>query len=92
MNKIYKISKHVLSVCHRNCNTCWTKLNYGPMEVQRCMLLNGVSVVAAKTSGGQIAVCTIMYQVRNQPIHVNVLVTNPKPLESHAFWIIRSAS
>lgn len=44
-------------------NLCWPKPDYGPMEVQRSALLNGIKVAAAKPLGAQIAACTIMYQV-----------------------------
>ncbi|KAJ8718256.1 hypothetical protein PYW08_002493 [Mythimna loreyi] len=62
MNTIFKISRRMLSISHRNCNVCCTKPDYGPLEVQRCVLLNGTGVVGAKVFGGQIAVCTVMFQ------------------------------
>lgn len=54
----------MLSVSGRNWNTvCGSKPDYGPVDVQRSYLLNGIGVVGAKTFGGQICACTIMYQV-----------------------------
>nr|XP_021196906.2 cytochrome b-c1 complex subunit 2, mitochondrial [Helicoverpa armigera] len=40
--------------------TC--KPDYGPMDVQRSVLLNGMRVAAAKPLGAQIGACTVMYQ------------------------------
>ncbi|KOB78435.1 Cytochrome b-c1 complex subunit 2, mitochondrial [Operophtera brumata] len=44
-------------------NLCWPKADYGPLEVQRSVLMNGIKVAAAKHLGAQIASCTIMYQL-----------------------------
>ncbi|XP_030028832.2 cytochrome b-c1 complex subunit 2, mitochondrial isoform X1 [Manduca sexta] len=46
----------------RVCAVSWPKPDYGPMEVQRSTLLNGINVAAARSSGAQIGACTIMYQ------------------------------
>ncbi|KAM3958500.1 LOW QUALITY PROTEIN: cytochrome b-c1 complex subunit 2, mitochondrial [Aphomia sociella] len=43
-------------------NVCWPRPDYGPMEVQRSELLNGIRAAAVKPMGSQIAACTIMYQ------------------------------
>ncbi|XP_059047409.1 cytochrome b-c1 complex subunit 2, mitochondrial-like [Achroia grisella] len=43
-------------------NVCWPRPDYGPMEVQRSELLNGIRVAAVKPLGSQIGACTIMYQ------------------------------
>lgn len=48
-------------------NLCWPKPDYGPMEVQRSVLMNGIKVAAAKPLGAPIAACTIMYQVDQAP-------------------------
>lgn len=42
---------------------CMPKPDYGPVEVQRSRLMNGVKVAAAKPFGAQMGSCTIMYQV-----------------------------
>ncbi|CAH2087326.1 unnamed protein product [Euphydryas editha] len=41
---------------------CWPKPSYGPMETHRSELMNGIKIVAAKTSGALMAACTIMFQ------------------------------
>ncbi|XP_053611804.1 cytochrome b-c1 complex subunit 2, mitochondrial-like [Plodia interpunctella] len=44
-------------------NVCgWPKPDYGPMEVQRSELMNGIRVAAAKPMGSYMAACTIMFQ------------------------------
>ncbi|CAH0587846.1 unnamed protein product [Chrysodeixis includens] len=63
MSKLYRISVRKFSVHHSNWTRCWPKPDYGPVEVQRSLLLNGIKVAATKPTGNPIAACTIMYQV-----------------------------
>lgn len=42
---------------------CRSKPDYGPVEVRRTSLLNGITVAAAKPMGAVIASCTVMFQV-----------------------------
>uniref|UniRef100_A0A2H1V369 SFRICE_007345 n=1 Tax=Spodoptera frugiperda TaxID=7108 RepID=A0A2H1V369_SPOFR len=63
VDKLSKIS--IRRVSAADCNitrTCWPKPAYGPVDVQRTILLNGMKVAVAKPLGGQIGACTIMYQ------------------------------
>lgn len=64
MNKLIRIPIRMLSVSHGCWTRCWPKPDYGPMEVQRSVLLNGMKVAAAKPLGAQIGACTVMYQVK----------------------------
>ncbi|KAH9640201.1 hypothetical protein HF086_008437 [Spodoptera exigua] len=68
MNKLSKNSIRILSVPYTTATSDkiknWPKPDYGPMEVQRSILLNGMRVAAAKPLGAQIGACTVMYQVR----------------------------
>ncbi|KAI8433938.1 hypothetical protein MSG28_012105 [Choristoneura fumiferana] len=41
---------------------CWPRPDYGPMEVQRSKLMNGIRVACASPMGAPIAACTIMFQ------------------------------
>ncbi|XP_045450205.1 probable mitochondrial-processing peptidase subunit alpha-1, mitochondrial [Melitaea cinxia] len=51
-----------LSTCNLNGAICWPKPSYGPMETHRSELMNGIKIVAAKTSGALMVACTIMFQ------------------------------
>ncbi|XP_028156723.1 cytochrome b-c1 complex subunit 2, mitochondrial-like [Ostrinia furnacalis] len=51
-----------LSVSRNDRTVCWPKPDYGPMEVMRSDLMNGIKVASAKPLGAQIGACTIMYQ------------------------------
>lgn len=42
---------------------CWPKPDYGPAEVRRTNMMNGINVAAAQSQGGVIAACTVMFQV-----------------------------
>lgn len=63
MNKLYRIPIRKFSVHQCDWTRCWPKPDYGPVEVQRSVLLNGIKVAASKPLGAQIGCCTIMYQV-----------------------------
>lgn len=56
------LARH-FSVGRNDRTTCWPKPDYGPMEVMRSDLMNGIKVASAKPLGAQIGACTIMYQV-----------------------------
>ncbi|XP_026727582.1 cytochrome b-c1 complex subunit 2, mitochondrial-like isoform X2 [Trichoplusia ni] len=62
MNKLYRIPIRKFSVHQCDWTRCWPKPDYGPVEVQRSVLLNGIKVAASKPLGAQIGCCTIMYQ------------------------------
>ncbi|KAL0870266.1 hypothetical protein ABMA27_005297 [Loxostege sticticalis] len=55
------LARH-FSVGRNDRTTCWPKPDYGPMEVMRSDLMNGIKVASAKPLGAQIGACTIMYQ------------------------------
>ncbi|CAB3254025.1 unnamed protein product [Arctia plantaginis] len=56
------ISFRQFSLTRGEWSKCMPKPDYGPVEVQRSRLMNGVKVAAAKPFGAQIGSCTIMYQ------------------------------
>uniref|UniRef100_A0A2A4JJ05 Peptidase M16 N-terminal domain-containing protein n=1 Tax=Heliothis virescens TaxID=7102 RepID=A0A2A4JJ05_HELVI len=62
MKSLIRIPVRKLSVSHQGWMRSWPKPDYGPMEVQRSVLLNGMRVAAAKPLGSQIGACTVMYQ------------------------------
>nr|XP_026489536.1 cytochrome b-c1 complex subunit 2, mitochondrial-like [Vanessa tameamea] len=59
---IFLIHIKKLSTSKHDRSVCWPKCSYGPMEVQRSEMLNGIKIVAANTSGAIMAACTIMFQ------------------------------
>ncbi|KAJ0175350.1 hypothetical protein K1T71_009491 [Dendrolimus kikuchii] len=59
---VFRSFKRQFSVRSVRNTRCLPKPDYGPMEVQRSVLLNGIKVAAAKPLGAQISACTIMYQ------------------------------
>lgn len=63
VNKFTKIPLRQLSLDHGLWTKCWPKPDYGPVDVQRSALMNGIRVAAAKPLGAQMGACTIMYQV-----------------------------
>ncbi|XP_060804641.1 mitochondrial-processing peptidase subunit beta [Amyelois transitella] len=65
MNKILTVSKILprgFSTAKSCYAVCYPKPDYGPMEVQRSELMNGIRVAAAKPGGSYMAACTIMFQ------------------------------
>ncbi|XP_063627489.1 cytochrome b-c1 complex subunit 2, mitochondrial-like [Cydia splendana] len=41
---------------------CGIKPDYGPLEIHRCTLKNGIHLVSTKPDGARMAACTILYQ------------------------------
>ncbi|XP_073960474.1 cytochrome b-c1 complex subunit 2, mitochondrial-like [Choristoneura fumiferana] len=61
MNRAYPFLRSFSTSCvHRT--KCWPRPDYGPMEVQRSKLMNGIRVACASPMGAPIAACTIMFQ------------------------------
>ncbi|XP_072938117.1 cytochrome b-c1 complex subunit 2, mitochondrial-like [Epargyreus clarus] len=70
LSKVTNMKKHILtsyrifirSISYGAPKWAIANPGYGPMEVQRSELLNGVRIAAAKHLGSQISACTIMFQ------------------------------
>ncbi|XP_004925096.1 cytochrome b-c1 complex subunit 2, mitochondrial isoform X1 [Bombyx mori] len=64
MKRLFRITNQnrYVSTSRSSKGACWPRPDYGPMEVQRSVMMNGIKVAAAKPLGSQIAACTIMYQ------------------------------
>lgn len=60
----FQVVQHCRSLSSKGCR--WAmglQAAYGPTEIQKSEMMNGIQIVAAKVSGSLTTACTVMFQV-----------------------------